>query len=276
MDKKKKPEFKYKTKKCKLCGKPDFKNPRALSMHMHIAHDYLDELDIQRIIATVFLGEIKVSQYMKQLDTMTTKEQEEDETIPPVVKKYWKLARAEQNRKDKPKKDLEKKKAELAKLNGKDKKHNRSFAKMNVLAVSNVKSKLKDFDPKSIIGIYIKDLDTYHYVIDAKYDDKKQTIDLQTARSADPKTLKIKSKSGELLTVEKLSYFLENADIPGITQFFINSAKAGGSKLTKLTEDEYLEGVKGVLFTFEYDKAYYKAYMAKYFANRKKEKEKEK
>ena len=273
MDKKRKPEFKYKVKKCKLCGQTDFKNPRSLSMHMHIAHDYLEELDIQRIIANTFLGEIKVSQYMKQLDNMTTTEQDENETIPPVVKKYWKLVRAAKNKKEKPKKDLEKKKAELAKKN-KNKKHSRSFSKMNVLAVSAVKSKLKDFNKDSIIGVHIKDLDTYHFVIDAKYDDKKQTIDFQTARSADPETHKVKSKSGKLLTVEKLLYFLENAEIPATTQFFINSAKAGGSKLTKLTEAEYLEGIKGVLFVFEYDKAYYQQYMARYFANRKKQKEK--
>jgi len=269
LKKTKKQEFKYKPRKCKICGQTDFKNPRSLSMHMHIAHKNLDELETQHIIADTFLGSAKLAVYMKQLDGMTSKEQDENETIPPIVKKYWKLARAEKNKKEKTKQDRkEKSKAASKETPNKS----QTASKLHVLTASTVKLKLRSMNPEAILGIFIKDLETYHFVVDVKYDTKEKTLDLLTTKNADVETGKIPHKSKKLLTVEQLLYFLENAKIGGTTQFFINSASAGGSKLTKVSEGLYTDNIPAVLFTFEYDKAYYQQYMAKYFKKQKKKK----
>lgn len=252
-----------KTKKCSMCGKDGFTSPRGLSMHLHLAHDNFPEIKLQKMVAVAFFGNAKLSYYVKQLFENPSLESDPDSKIPACIRKYWKLLRAEQNAKEKAKEKYRSEKPEKQ-----DHKQMNFGRSINPLTVTTIKTKLADAPKNALLGVYIKDLDTCKFIKDAKKVTGVPGINLITTKSIKTDDGKI-DPTGKLITAEVLLYFLENAGINGKEQFFVNSEGAGAAKLTKIEVLE-LKSQPGVLFTFEYDKAYYKKYMQQYFAKRDK------
>lgn len=265
----------YKPVKCPVCKKGAFKGPRAMSMHMHLEHDNLSPKDMQKNIAIGTFGQMNVNQWVNILNKDRDPDAHKD--IPSAVKKYWKFLRHEENVKAKKKKEIE---AEIsASKEGRTKTSTETEKGLSVLPVGKVKTKLRNANQESVIGIFIKDLNSWRFLKDALRRNPEALGDTKTQRDINlVLTKKVEIEGNEidpknkLLHVNEFLKFLDWEKISDDEVLYINTKGKGGAKLTKIEQVQNTFGSKSILFTFQYDKRYYKGLIRKYLQSYKKRK----
>lgn len=253
LDKSRKEREKKKIKpvSCPICGHPNLKGIRSLSKHLHAEHENKSDLALQKALVNTIFGYNTVK---KWLDILADKNIPTDKKtdIPSPVKKLFNILKAKDMIDIKAKHD---KQPTIS-----DVKHDNE-AGLNPMSVSKVISKLELIDKNIPIGIYIKKYNSISFLKDVLHyeginynKDNTKGINIVLTKKIDLN----KDLNKQILLSKKLLEFLKRDEIDNSELIYIDSRNEGGSKLVKIREVQ-----EGIIFEFEFDKAYYRELIRK-------------
>lgn len=237
---------KIKPVSCPICGKSGLRGIRSLSKHLHVEHANKTELTIQKTLVNTVFGYNNVKNWLNILSDMNIAP-ENKVNIPAPVKKLFNLLREKDLIKIK-QKTVAKKAVSTAKLD--------DVKGLNPMSVNAVVAKLELLPKNLPIGVYIVQANTVSFLKDVLHYEGLNFNKDNTKGINVVLTKKInlnKPFDDQILLSGKLLKFLNRPEVDSSENIYIDSRSEGGSKLVKIKEVE-----NGIIFEFEFDKAYYR------------------